>query len=375
MYTDSLYIQNMRNISSLTVPFVPGLNHIMGANGQGKTSILEAIQLLIVGSSFRTHQMKELVRSGSSELFVEGSIALDGVQRRISLGYDGTRRLVSMNGEVLPSSSLLFGTLLGVTSTPGDCEMIFGTPSERRRFIDEQIAQIDPVYVQQIRRLQRALQQRNTLLKQNETKGIEAWEDQIAKASGYICNERAVTVQKLTPHFHKYVDVMLDTEDHTDIEIKYMPSVPAIQALFQEEGSQEKRETRIYEIMRQVLSDKRNNEIKAGTTLYGPQRDDLLFTWDKGALIKPQASLGQAKALSLALRLAEWDLLYERSSQGKPLFLMDDLHSFLDEKIAEAFLDVASLHLGQVIITSHRSLEKSKFLDLHEIHIKNGKLI
>ncbi len=370
MYINSLYIQNVRNIQELSIQLAPGLTHLIGANGQGKTAILETIHLLTIGRSFRTHQIKELISFGNRELFIEGKLSINDILRTITLGYDGVKRIVSMNGETLLSSSLLFGSLLSVTSTPNDSDLIFGTPSERRLFIDEQIAQVDSLYVYHIKRLHRALQQRNALLKDKSENGIEAWEDQIAKSTAYICRERYKTMSRLIPFFQKYIKMLLELE--TCIEITYTPSVASIGMILQSEDTDEGKEQKIYEYMKKLFVDKRANELKMGTTLYGPQRDDFTLIWRDGALIKTQASLGQAKAISLALRIAEWELLYERSSHGKPLFLLDDIHSFLDDTVINAFLHLTQYRLGQVIITSNRPIADIPKAEI--ICIEKGKV-
>ncbi len=375
MHLDSLYIQQIRNISALELTFSSGINHIIGANGHGKSSILEAIHFLIMGSSFRTHNIKEAVQSKMESLFAEGALTIDGgVQRKISLAYDGIRRVVSVNNEILPSSSLLFGVLIGVTSTSADCELIFGSPAERRYFIDEQIAQIDPQYVYYMKRLQRALQQRNAQLKQKQIDGIEAWEEQIANATGYISVQRYITLQKLMPYFISYSTTMIQKLNQGAIEVRYLPSMHHLSSILSEkESSVAQKELQIGDAMKRQFSEKREIEIRAGATLYGPQRDDIAFLWNEGASIKSQASLGQAKSISLALRLAEWSLLKERSVHGNPLFLMDDFHSFLDQQTMDSFLSIAQETLGQVIITSHQSLSAGWLSKIREIHIIHGR--
>lgn len=366
MLIDTLYIQHVRNVEGSSFSFVPGINHFYGGNGEGKTAILEAIHLLIVGTSFRTHQMKELVQRGKSHFFIEASLLLNGVIRRLSLSYDGNRRVIAIDGAFLPSSSLLFGTILGVTATPEDCDLIYGTPAERRRFIDQQIAQIDPTYVLQMKRLQRSLQQRNALLKEKgQMVGIEAWEDRIAHAAAYITLTRYQTVCDLIPFFEAS-SLRKTLGSKSDIVVTYAPSVVQIMDILQSSAPKIEKEQSIVHLFKKTFNDKRMQEIKAGTTLYGPQRDDLQITWNNGVAVKTEASLGQAKTIALLLRIAEWELLSSRSQQGKPLFLIDDLHSFLDDAAVESTLRLAEEKLGQVCMTSHRHLCKNKFLTLFD---------
>ncbi len=350
MRIESLYIQSVRNIPSLSLTFSSGLHQFVGGNGEGKTAILEALNLLIVGTSFRTHQLKEIVKEGEKNFFIEALYEKNGVRSRLSLGYDGARRYVMINGEPQSSSSLLFGNILGVATTPLDYELIYGSPSERRRFIDEQIAQVDSQYIAEMRRLQRSLAQRNALLKQRDFKTIQAWEEQIARSSVYINRARYQAIKELSPYFQEMTKTLLGKSSLHGCELAYQSTLFHLDDFIGENA--QPLDDALIERALKTFHDKRDNEAKAGTTLYGPQRDDIAITWNQGKAVKTQASLGQAKVISLGLRLSEWQLLHERSHGVQPIFMIDDLHSFLDEERVSLILS-STQKLGQIFVTSH----------------------
>jgi DNA replication and repair protein RecF len=338
MRVERLYVRHFRNLVDQTIDLSEGVNEVVGENAQGKTALLEAVHILVLGGSFRTYQLREIIQHGREGFFVEASVNNGGVRKTIALTYDGGRRLVNIDGQLQESSSLLLGNLLGVTATPEDQELIFGPPSTRRRFLDEQIAQIDPVYVTQLGRYVRALSHRNRLLKAHEFRTIGAWEEQLARSGAYIVEQRRKTVGLLSP---KVVSTFCTLFDGTSIEsafsMKYLTQPP--------EGED------VVSWYQKQYHDRREVEGKVGITLVGPHRDDMEWTIG-GRPCRSVASLGQARSVALALRCSEWKLLSERSRET-PVFLVDDIENTLDDRRRSVVLGLCQ-DLGQVLITSHR---------------------
>jgi DNA replication and repair protein RecF len=349
MRIESLYVDHFRLLRSQEIVLSEGINEIVGPNAQGKTALLEAIHLLILGASFRTHQLREMVASGASRFFVKAHVHALGVATSVALGYDGTQRTVLLDGRVQSSSSLLFGNILGVTSTLEDHEMIFGPPSVRRRYLDEQISQIDPFYLEQFGRYSRALSQRNQLLKKKDFLSLPAWEEQLARSAAYIVSQRRKTVELLAPLVTQSYHTLFPEND-SQFCLRYITQAPIedLQAWYQKQ----------YAL-------RRHQEAQYGTTLTGPHRDDLEFSLDCIAL-KSIASLGQARAAAFSLRLAEWHLLAQRTQQ-LPLFLCDDVESTFDSRRKTIVLQLCQ-NLGQVIFTCH---EPQSSLS-HVIDVFNG---
>jgi DNA replication and repair protein RecF len=338
MKVERLYVRHFRNLADQTVELSDAINEVVGGNAQGKTALLEALHLLVLGGSFRTYQLREIIQHGKEGFFVEASVNNGGVRKTIALTYDGSRRIVSIDEQLQESSSLLLGNLLGVTATPEDQELIFGPPSTRRRFLDEQIAQIDPVYVTQLGRYVRALSQRNRLLKARDVRTIGAWEEQLARSGAYIVEQRRKTVDLLSPKVvSTYCSLFDGGNEGSAFSMKYLTQPP--------EGDD------VVSWYQRQYHDRREGEAKVGITLVGPHRDDMEWTMG-GRPCRTVASLGQARSVALALRCSEWKLLSERSHET-PIFLIDDIENTLDDRRRAVVLDLCR-DLGQVVISSHR---------------------
>jgi DNA replication and repair protein RecF len=349
MRVEALHVTNVRHLKPQKFVFAPQINELVGCNAAGKTAVLEAIHLLILGSSFRTHQLRDIVQHGQTEILIEADVNCGGVHKTLSLRYDMQRRYVTIDGQLQESSSLLLGNLLGVTATLEDQELVFGAPSVRRQFLDEQIAQIDPYYVQMLARYTKALSHRNRLLRQKSFRTIGAWEEQLALAGAYIVAQRRRTVAHLAPKVICKFEQLFEKKDAFDM--RYTSSAPYdtdLSTWYQEE-----------------YRTRRHQEAQMASTLIGPHRDDLTWTLSNKPL-KTVASLGQARSVSLALRFAEWELLAERSNE-KPIFLIDDAESTLDTFRKQTLLELCKLP-EQVFFTCHESQSSLH----HVIEIKNN---
>jgi DNA replication and repair protein RecF len=355
MKVETLYVCHFRNLKPQQISPDRTVNELVGDNAQGKTAILEALHVLVLGSSFRTYQLRELVQHGERGFFIEGVINSEGVHKTVSVTYDGNRRSVTIDGQVQESSCMLLGNLLGVTATLEDHELIFGAPAIRRRFLDEQIAQIDPFYVVQLSRYTRALSARNRLLKARDCRTIGAWEEQLAKAGAYIVHQRRQTVSLLSPRvICAYQSLFPEKNDASPFSMRYITQCPQSEdAVAWYQGQ---------------FAARREQEMKAASTLVGPHRDDM--EWSIGDRpCKTVASLGQARSVAVALRCAEWGLLSERSRQT-PLFLIDDVESTLDANRKNIVLELCQ-QFGQVFLTCH----KPQSTESHVLNILNGAVV
>ena len=333
MRVETLYLSRFRNLASQTIHFDAGINEIIGSNAEGKTSILEAIHMLILGVSFRTHQLADLVQHQADGFLLEAQGSSKGVRKTVSLSYDGSGRRVVLDGQPQETSSSLLGNLVGVAATLEDQELVFGPPSVRRRFLDEQIAQTDPRYVEQLLRYRRALSQRNFLLKKGSFTTIGAWEEQLALSGAYLVEQRRETVALLAPKVTENYHLLFPGRG--EFLMKYYTSAPVkdLSSWYLEQ-----------------YKAKREQERRMGATLIGPHRDDIGWTLDS-LPVKSVASLGQARSVTLALRLSEWSLLRERV-EVEPIILIDDADSTLDAKRKERIMEMVQCS-SQVILTAH----------------------
>ena len=345
MYLKSLYLRNFRNYVEAEVSLDPKLNVFYGDNAQGKTNILEAIYLIATGRSFRTQHLSELIRSGESFFFLEAQIIRDSVTQTLQISFDGQNRQLRLDANTYNSFHPLLGILPSVLYTPYDIELISGSPTERRRFLNLHLAQSDPLYVHHLTRFWRAMKQRNCLLKSKNKEGIESWETEMAHSAEYITKAREEMIEELKGPLVAQARKLTGEKETHELHLQISQSKNYLAQ----------------------LQKNRSREMELGMTLTGPHRDDLSLLID-GKPARLFASEGQKKTAIAALRLAEWDRLCKRVG-ANALMGIDDLGLHLDEtrqKLLQSSLD----GLGQVFITTpHLHLEQG----LH-IRIESGSI-
>lgn len=330
-----LRLFNFRGYEDTSFEFSPGINHIVGPNAVGKTSILEAIHLLMCGRSFRTAQNSELIRSNTPSFYVEGCFEKHGIEQVVKIAYDGSQKKIVINSTQCHSYNNLLGVLLGVVFTPDDAALVKGVPGGRRQFLDLHISQFDPLYVHYTSRYQRAMKQRNSLLRQGVLKGIFPWEEEMAKAAEYLTVKRKMIVQELAES-SKTIYQKLGSETN--------PLTVSLKSTLAKEGEQP-----IKERFLAMMERNRFREKDAGITFVGPHKDDILFSIGDKEL-KVFGSEGQQRSCVAALRLATWERLQEHS-RVKPLMLVDDVGMSLDTG-RQGMLSDHLANLGQVFLTS-----------------------
>ncbi len=326
MRLKSIYLRNFRNFKEAEVDFGEKINLISGKNAQGKTNLLEALLLLSTGRSFRTQHLSELILDGAPFFFIEAKISQNGIEQTLRLSFDGQARRAEHNATRFPSFQPLLGVLPSTLFAPQDLDLIIGSPSYRRRFLNLHLAQSDPLYVHHLLRYWRALKQRNSLLKHTSQDGIELFEQEMALSAVYLYEKRGTLLQELNVALQAACQLFTSEI----LQLRYFPSQPQDGYLAQ-------------------LKKNRARERQLGMTLTGPHRDDFLILLEQ----KPArlyASEGQKRTAIAALRLAEWRRL-AKQVEMTPLFGVDDFEMHLDadrQKLFKQALD----DLGQVFITT-----------------------
>lgn len=333
IYLKKLYLRHFRRYEEAFFQFNPTINTIIGPNAYGKTTILEAIQFLMNGRSFRTQKIPDLIHHDKTHFFVEASFVKQGVEQVLKISYDGHERKIIYNSTTCQSSANLLGLLQGVTITPDHASLIKGAPLVRRHFLDLQIAQVDPLYVHYLTRYTRAMRQRNVLLKHKNLSTIKSWEQEMAVAAAYVTIQRHTAVGDLQKLINPLHDLL--TGDQQNLVLAYK-SAPV------EDPSS------LSEHYLHQWDKIRHREKEVGMTLYGPHRDDLLIKiGEKEARL--YASEGQQRSCVMALRLAEWQRLKELSHEA-PLMLIDDVGISLDASRRQKLGELLKT-LGQVFLT------------------------
>lgn len=352
MFLRTLYLHNFRCYEEATFEFCPGINAIYGPNAKGKTTILEAIYLLITGHSFRTHQITDLVRKESPFFYIEASFVKHGIEQKLRMTVEGKTRKILYNNTPCSSSAELLGLLQGVIIVPDDALLVKGGPQVRRHFLDLQIAQADPLYVHHLTRYNRAMRQRNALLKDKKSDSLGSWEQEMANSAAYLTQQRDKTINQLEKSGQTfYYELSGEIEK---LLLNYQTSVRKA-----ESGTLKQNYLELFEKFRQ-------REMVLGWTVTGPHRDDLTIS------IGPKearffASEGQQRSCVIALRLAEWERLKALSNET-PLMLLDDIGIGLDD-MRRMRLSEHLQNLGQVFLTSTSELSIQKTGEYQRIYL------
>jgi len=348
MEVTRLILRNFRNYKEAELSLSNGLNLIQGKNGAGKTSLLEAIYLLSTGRSFLTAHLTDLIRIGADHFYVEAHFIRDNVEQTLGVGFDGKNRRIHYNATQFQSFSHVLGILPSVLYSPKDSALISGSPQERRRFLNIQLAQTDPLYVHHLMRYHKAMKHRNALLKIRSEEAIETWEKMMSDSARYLMHRRKQLIDSLRPKVESYARFLSEDEDTFDLH--YAPSISL------------KKQDQIEDLYQR----QRPKELIIGSTLIGPHRDDLHIIYNK-LEAKSFASEGQKRTCIAALKMAEWDEL-KLQTEVPPLFSIDDFGVHLDPTRTETLREKLT-SFGQVLLTSPEGDERGT------LHIEKGKLL
>ena len=330
-----LILRHFRNYEHAEVSFSPSINIIHGDNGQGKSNLLEAIYLVSTGRSFRTSRLCDLIRSGSTYFYLEAHFTKDTLSQILKIFYDEKKRKVEYNNTLYTTLTSVLGILPGVLLSPDDHALISGSPTERRRFIDMLLAQMDPLYLHHLGRYFKALKQRNHLLRHKNSHSLTAWEQMMAPSAAYIMTKRNTALLDLKSPLHKWMDYLSLGKDTLDMT--YASSI----AFNPPEDLSQHLSTRWFQ--------DRPKEMHIGTTLFGPHRDDLSIQISEKEA-KTFSSEGQKRCGTTALRFAQWEQFY-KLTQSMPLLSIDDFGIQLDPQ-RELLLYQNLNHFGQVFLTT-----------------------
>ncbi len=344
MHASRLSLHHFRVFPTKDVELSPGLNIFTGPNARGKTSILEALFICSVGQSFRTHQLSEAIRAPSSCFLIELEYQKCGISQEIKLRVAAGEKHVLING-AKQSLSDLYGGLLAVAATPDDIQLIKGTPSLRRDYLDQQLLQIDPLYSHHLRRYTRAIKQRNALLKARSVSTLDSWEYELAHSADYLLARRSRAIESLAK---KYADNYIHLSGSIgEYVLKYKPGIPSGMIL-QSDPEQNKA------MLRAMWRGQRERDLHLGATASGPHKDEMQMLHHEMD-IRYTGSEGEQRTAALALRLAEWDAIKDHADMEKPLLLVDDIGYGLDSVRRRRLLDRLQ-HFGQVLLTTTEEL-------------------
>jgi DNA replication and repair protein RecF len=328
-----LQLRNHRNYAHLDLAPGPGVNVFIGANGQGKTNLLEAVAMLALSASPRARRDIEVVGPVAPATRIEAEVESAGavVELAIALNIEGdrARRVIEVDGARRRAFDLP-GHFRVTLFWPDDLGLVKAGPELRRRFLNQMLVQVEPGYARALGGLKRVLEQRNSLLKRmaaGEGGGdvLEAWDQELIKVGKEVSAARAKAVGELQPEAARYHAEIAAGER---LEIEYLGPPADIERAVQNSHAE---------------------DIRRGSTSIGPHRDDVRVLLD-GREARAYGSQGQQRTAVVSLKLAEAALVARRTGE-RPVLLLDDVLSELDGERRAALLGQVATE-GQVIITS-----------------------
>lgn len=339
MEIKNLTLYNFRNYENQKISFESGLNLLCGSNGQGKTNILEAVNFLLTGKSYRVKQENELILWGHRNFYLHATCQVQ--DRLISLEsyYEPRKKVMKINQVACKRLSDYVGTVNAVFFSPDDLSIIKKGPNERRRFLDVLISQVKPSHVSLLNSYYKIIKQKNNLLKnekdlQSLKRQIEVWNEQLLDIGSKIIINRGEFVEKLNHLCQKIFKNIFFPTFNIDLTYYSLGKKDISQAL---------------KSFPAMLESKLDTEIERKTVVIGPHRDDLLIDIN-GKPAKLFASQGQQRSAVLCLKLGEMEIILKEKGDH-PILLLDDVLSELDEHRRRFLIEYIDNSVQQTLIT------------------------
>jgi DNA replication and repair protein RecF len=330
MILEKLSLMNYKNITEATLELSPKINCFIGQNGVGKTNVLDAIYYLSFCHSATNPMDSQVIRHGEEFFMIEGKY--DGVCVSAAMKR-GQKKHFKRDKKEYKRLSEHIGLIPIVVVSPSDTLLIEGGSEERRRLMDMVISQYDPTYIETLNRYNKALLQRNTMLKaegEPDPEVIGIWEEQMAVTGEVIYQKRDAFVREMVPVFQRFYERISGNKEQ--VVLNYLSHC--------QRGS-----------LLEVIQHDRMKDRAVGYSLHGIHRDDLEFMLGDH-LMKREGSQGQNKTFVVSLKLAQFDFLKRTNSKTTPLLLLDDIFDKLDARRVEQIVSlVAGDEFGQIFIT------------------------
>ena len=357
MIIKSLELSDYRNYDSLTIEFCNGTNILYGDNAQGKTNILEAIYVSATTNSHKGSKDKDIVHFNKEEAHIRTNIEKDGVPSRIDMHLRKNKsKGIAVDGQKLKKAADLLGLCNVVFFSPEDLGIIKNGPSERRRFVDMELCQLDQFYLYNLNNYNKIVNQRNTLLKDmyfnpqlRETLNI--WDMQLVSYGSKIIERRKLFVDQLNEIIYDIHKKLSGGKE--EIRIVYEPDVKI------EEFEKE-------------LSLNQDRDIKAKMTTVGPHRDDFSFMI-ADTDIRKFGSQGQQRTAALSLKLSEIEIV-KKITKDTPILLLDDVLSELDSNRQNYLLNSIGDIQTIITCTGLEEFVNNRFEINRVFHVSNGEV-
>ncbi len=363
-----LKVENFRNLEKLDIEFSDGVNIIYGNNAQGKTNIIEAIYIFSFGKSFRANRDIELLKFDKEYFLSNIEIMKKDRELEMDFGFDkiSNKKMIKVNGVIQKKISDIIGKLNVVVFKPEDIKIVTDAPSVRRKYIDYLISSISKGYLENITKYKKVLEERNNLLKEikvklkgnrvlekNDEDFLDVYDKLLSKLNCEIYNERKRVIEKLNNYIYGiHLKLTENYINNEKLHIKYVSNV--------EEDIQK---------MYNDLIKSRLNDINKGYTSFGIHRDDYIISINS-LDVSIYGSQGQKKSSIISLKLSELKVIEEVIGE-KPVLLLDDYMSELDERRRLKFLDIIE-DIQIIITTTHKISIDGK--ENTYFYVDNGKI-
>ena len=336
MHLQRLLLTQYKNYDRQLIECSSAFNCVVGKNGMGKTNLLDAIYYLCIGKSYFTPLDRYVVQHEQTFFRLEGYFSRNNkTEKIVAKVQPGKTKALERGDVVYAKLAEHVGLLPVVVIAPDDTSLVSEGSESRRRFLDNTLSQLDPVYLKQLMQYNKLLKQRNALLKEFSKKGqvnlalIQTYDDQMAGPAQAVYEKRQQLIQALTPKLEKYYQRISGAQE--SVSCAYQSSLADAPLSY-------------------LLGKAWEKDRALQRTTVGIHRDELLFQME-GSLIKRFGSQGQRKSFLFALKLAQYEILAEQSGNS-PILLLDDLFDKLDQDRVEQLLSLLREEpFGQIFIS------------------------
>jgi len=364
MILKNIKLKNFRNYSQLDIPLNTKMNIFIGQNAQGKTNILESICVLALTKTYRNGIEPNLISFNKKKALIKGKVRNNKLINDLEVSISEGSKTLKINKKDIKRISEYISNLNIIVFTPEDLEIIKGSPSVRRNLINMELSQISNKYLNTYNEYNKILKIRNEYLKLLLTSSIadKKYLDVITEK----LIEKAIIIYEERKKYLDFINQKIDRiykniTGEDSLKIIYEPNIEIDN--FSSDN--------IYSILKEKFSSEYKKELNYGMTLYGPHRDDFIFSLqDKN--LKFFGSQGQQKVAVLAFKLSEIDI-FEEYRNTKPVLLLDDIFSELDIVKRNRLLEYINVDIQSIITTTDLKSIKSKYTnDAFIYEIKNG---
>lgn len=363
MTLKNISIINYKNLADVSLALSPKINCFIGSNGEGKTNLLDAIYYLSFCKSMTTNIDSNVIRHDADFFMIQGEYENeDGVMEDVYAGMKrGVKKQFKRNKKAYKRLSEHIGLIPLIIVSPDDTSIIRGGSEERRKMLDMVIAQFDATYIDALNNYNKALQQRNVLLKMEDEPDatlLELWEEEMARHGEAIYSKRDAFVKDFIPVFQEIYRTISGEKE--EVTLEYISHCQRGRLI-------------------DVIQRDRHKDRAVGYSLHGIHRDDLEMNLG-GFPMKREGSQGQNKTYAISLKLAQFDFLRKTISSTTPLLLLDDIFDKLDASRVEKIVNlVAGNDFGQIFITDTNrdhldQILKDRDFDYKLFKVKEGEI-